>query len=97
MLEETLREWDEQLIDKGRQQGRQGGLQEGRRQGLQEGLENERSMLRGMAERRFGTATGRELAGILAGVEDNAELVRVSTLIVDCATGQDLLARARRP
>ena len=85
MLEETLREWDERLVDKGRQEG------------LQEGLKNERSMLRGMAERRFGTATGRELAGILAGVEDNAELVRVSTLIVDCATGQDLLARARRP
>lgn len=89
MLEETLREWDEQLIDKGRREGRQGGLQEG--------LENERSMLRGMAERRFGAATGQGLAGILAGVDDNAELARISLLIVDCATGQDLLARARRP
>ncbi len=83
MLAETLREWDEQLIDKGRREGRE------------EGLERERTLLCGMAERRFGAATGQELAGVLTGVEDNAELARVSILIVDCTTGQELLARAR--
>ena len=83
MLAETLREWDEQLIDKGRREGRE------------EGLERERTLLCGMAERRFGTATGQELAGVLTGVEDTAELARVSILIVDCTTGQELLARAR--
>ena len=83
MLAETLREWDEQLIDKGRREGRE------------EGLERERTLLCGMAERRFGAATGQELAGVLTGVEDNAELSRVGILIVDCTTGQELLARAR--
>ena len=89
MLEETLREWDEQLVAKGRQ--------EGLREARQERLENERSRLCSQAERRFGAATGQALASILTGVEDNAELARVSILIVDCTTGQDLLARARRP
>ena len=83
MLAETLREWDEQLIDKGRQEGRQ------------ERLEEERARLCSMAERRFGAAAGYGLAGILTGVEDNAELSRVGILIVDCTTGQELLARAR--
>ena len=103
MLADTLREWEERIIDEGRQagrrEGRQEGRQEGRREGLQEGrqemLEGERTLLCGLAERRFGAATGEALAGILAGVEDHAELMRIGTLIVDCASGPELLARAR--
>ena len=103
MLADTLREWEERIIDEGRQagrrEGRQEGRQAGRREGLQEGrqemLEGERTLLCGQAERRFGAATGEALAGILAGVEDHAELMRIGTLIVDCASGPELLARAQ--
>ena len=91
MLADTLREWEEQIVNKGRQEGRREGRQEGR----QEMLEGERTLLCGQAERRFGANTGEALAGILAGVEDHAELMRISALIVDCLSGPDLLARAR--
>ena len=58
-------------------------------------LEGERTLLCGQAERRFGAATGQALADILADVEDHAELMRISALIVDCASGPELLARAQ--
>ena len=45
--------------------------------------------------RRFGADTGAELAALLAGVEDGAELERIGTLIIDCGSGPDFLARAR--
>ena len=84
MLAETLREWDEQKIDEGRQAGRQ------------EVLAQERALLCSLARRRFGAATGAELALVLAGVEDASELARIGTLIIDCGNGPDFLARARR-
>ena len=80
MLAETLREWDEQKIDEGRQ----------------EVLADERALLCSQASRRFDAATGTALAAILAGVEDAPELARIGTLIIDCRNGPDFLARARR-
>ena len=80
MLAETLRERDELKID------------EGRRKGLQEGR---RELLCSLAGRRFGADTGTELAALLVGVEDAAELERIGTLIIDCSSGPDFLARAR--
>ena len=79
MLAETLRERDELKIDEGRR----------------EVLAQERALLCSQASRRFGAATGTELATILAGVEDGAELARIGTLIIDCGSGPDFLARAR--
>ena len=104
MLAETLRERDELKIDEGRREGRQEGRregrQEGRREGRQEGrqetLEEERALLCSQASRRFGAAIGTELADVLANVEDGTELARIGTLIIDCSTGPDFLARARR-
>ena len=83
MLAETLRERDEMKLDEGRRQGRS----EGRRQGQREALCS-------MASQRFGAVMGAELAALLAGVEDAAELARVGRLIIDCGTRQDFLARA---
>ena len=59
-------------------------LDEGRR----EGIAAERALLCSLAGRRFGAATGTEIAG----VEDSDELARVGTLIIDCGSGSDLLA-----
>ena len=89
MLAETLREWDERKIDEGRQERMWAGRQEGRR----EVLEEERALLCSQAGRRFGAATGAELAVVIAGVEDGTELARIGTLIIDCGTGPDFLAR----
>ncbi len=107
MLAETLREWDEQKIAEGRregllagrQEGRLVGRQEGRQAGRQEGrrevLAEERALLCSQASRRFGAAAGAELEAVLAGVEDASELARIGTLIIDCVSGADFLARAR--
>ena len=80
MLAETLRERDELKIDEGRREGRHQGRRE---------------VLCSLASRRFGAATGAELAALLAGVEDGAELARIGTLIIDCVSGPDFLARAQ--
>ena len=85
----------------GRREGRRAGRQEGRREGRQEGRqagrqEGQREVLCGLASRRFGAAAGAELAAVLAGVEDASELARIGALIIDCDSGADFLARARR-
>ena len=84
MLAETLRERDELKFN------------EGWREGLREGRREVRALLCSEAGRRFGAAVGAELADVLANVEDGAELARIGTLIIDCGTGSDFLARARR-
>ncbi len=63
-------------------------IDEGRREG-------QRDVLCSLASRRFGAATGAELEAVLAGVEDASELARIGTLIIDCDSGPDFLARAR--
>ena len=89
MLAEALRERDEMKIDEGRREGRQEGRQAGRQEG-------QREVLCGLASRRFGAAAGAELEAVLAGVEDASELARIGALIIDCDSGADFLARARR-
>ena len=100
MLAETLRERDELKINEGRREGLRAGRREGRQEGLRAGrrevLAEERALLCSQASRRFGTATGAELAIFLAGIEDGTELARIGTLIIDCENGSDFLARARR-
>ena len=95
MLAETLRERDELKIDEGRREGQREGRREGRLEGRREVLAEERALLCSQASRRFGADTGAELAALLAGVEDSAELARIGTLIIDCGSGPDFLARAR--
>ena len=92
MLAETLREWEEQKIDEGRQKGMRAGMQVGRREALAE----ERALLCSLAGQRFGADTGDELTALLDGVEDVSELARIGMLIIDCCSGPDFLARVRR-
>lgn len=66
-------------------------LHEGREQGLERGIEDQRALLHRQAERKFGTATARELAGRLAGVTDAERLALVGDRIIDCDTGAALL------
>ena len=95
MLAETLREWEEQKIDEGRRQGRREGRREGQQKARQARQEGRQEVLCSLAGRRFGTDTGAALAALLAGVEDGTELERIGTLILECGTGPDFLARAR--
>ena len=67
------------------------GRAEGRTEGRAEGTAHERAMLARLAARRFGSGFGRRLGAALRDVSDPVELDRIGDLIVDCATGEELL------
>ena len=62
---------------------------------LEQGLERERALLSRQAGRKFGADAGARLAALLAGVADTDRLAEIGDLVVDCADGAELLARAR--
>ena len=66
-------------------------LAEGVLRGRAEGTAHERAMLARQAARRFGAGFGRRLGAALREVSDPVELDRIGDLIVDCATGEELL------
>ena len=57
------------------------------------GIARERELLREQASRKFGDAAGRRVAAALAGIGDEAGLLRVGRWIIDCGTAAELLAR----
>ena len=64
--------------------------------GRAEGLEFERRLLQRQAARRFGADAGERLSALLAGVSEPERLAAVGDAIIDCGTGSELLAAARR-
>ncbi len=64
-----------------------------REQGRAEGVEQERSLLRRLTERKFGADTAGAFAALLAGIEDPERLADFGELIIDCASGDELIAR----
>ena len=56
-------------------------------------MEHERRLLRVQAARRFGDGTAGRLAPLLADIGDPEGLERVGEWIVDCADGDELIAR----
>lgn len=66
MLEETLREWEEQLISEGRRTGREEGRRTGREEGRRTGREEERARLRRLVEQRLDAETASAVARLLA-------------------------------
>ena len=68
-------------------------LRQGIAQGMERGLAQERSLLREMAEHKFGAAVGEALARRLESASDAEALREIGVLIIDCAGGAELLAR----
>ena len=66
---------------------------EGRAQGIEQGLAAERDLLRRLAARKFGAGTAERLASLLAPTGDTRRLAEVGDWIIDCTTGDDLIAR----
>ena len=71
----------------------QTGRQEGRQEGLKLAFAHERSLLRQMAARKFGDATGEVLAQRIGDVNDTDKLAEVGALIIECDTGASFLER----
>ena len=55
-----------------------------------------RNLLESLAALRFGTDTGECLSTLLTGVSEQERLATVGDAIIDCGTGAELLAAARR-
>ena len=79
MLEEAIIEWREAAVA----------------EGLAQGIANERALLRRIAARRFGVAAGDALATLLMKEEGAERLATIGDLIVDAASGEELLGRSR--
>ena len=80
---------DDPLLRSQRRQAIDHGLE----QGIEQGLVHQREQLRRVAERKFGASTTAELAHRLEAVKDPARLGAIGELIIDCATGAELLER----
>lgn len=68
------------------------------REGLGEGRAKEgRALVCRQARRKFGTETAERLAGLLEELSDSdlERIARIGDRIIDCETGEELLARAR--
>ena len=84
-----LRAWQDEY----RAEGRAEGIEQGIEQGLEQGLAAERELLCRLAARKFGAGTAERLAGLLASIGDTGRLAQAGEWIIDCATGESLIAR----
>ena len=72
--------------------------EEGRREGREEGeVLGRRATLVRQAGRKFGAGTAKRLAALLGAVSDAARIDQVADLIIDCASGTDLLKQLESP
>ena len=70
---------------------------EGRAEGIEQGIEQaiaaERDLLRRLAARKFDAGTAERLAGLLAQIHDPERLAETGDWIIECASGDELIAR----
>ena len=101
---ERVHAWKEEYRAKGRAEGIKQGMErvhawkeeyraEGIEQGLERGLAAERALLCRLAGRKFDAGTAERLAGLLAPISDTDRLAQVGEWIIDCETGERLIAR----
>ena len=67
------------------------GLGQGRAEGRAEG----RALVCRQAKLKFGAGTAERLSGLLEEVSDPERIARIGDRIIECETGEELLARAR--
>ena len=80
MLAERVKEWTQEWFEEGREQG----------------MAEERRLLCRQAGRKFGGETAERLSGLLDGLTAPEPLAEVGEWIIDCDSGEDLLARTSR-
>lgn len=80
-----------------RAEGREQGHAEGMEQGRAEGMAEERALLRRQAARKYGAKTAGKLVVPLAAIDEPERLAVIGEWIIDCATGDELLARLEDP
>ena len=83
MLRERVQEWNRQLLEEGRIEGRA------------EGRTRQVELMRRMAVRKFGGETAERLAEKLEPVHDAEQLVEIGEWLIECESGEELLARLK--
>ena len=83
LMDARAMEWEERVLERGREQG------------IAQGRAEERALLRRQAERRFGAETARQVSELLAEVSDAEDLLEAGDWILECRTGGELLERLR--
>ena len=68
---------------------------EGIERGIEQGLAAERDLLRRQAARKFDARTAERLTDLLTDIASSDGLASVGDLIIDCATGEELIERLR--
>ena len=91
--DELERQADERGMARGIEQGIERGIEQGMARGREQILIEERSLLRRMAERRFGDIVAASVAAVLADIDDSEGFAAVGDAIVDCNTSDELLQR----
>ena len=88
-LRETVQDRVRAWREADREQGRAEGVEKGRA----EGVEQERALLLRQTERKFGADIAERAAALLTGIGEPGRLADVGEWIIDCATGDELIAR----
>ena len=79
--------------EKLRSEGRAEGIERGIERGLEQGIAAERDLLRRQATRKFDAGTAERLAGLLSRIDDPEGLAAAGDWIIECASGDELIAR----
>ena len=92
--------WDKDYRAEAREQGLAEGREEGRAEGQAEGRREgevlQQAMLVRQARRKFGAETAERLAALLEGGSNRERAEQVADLVIDCASGRDLLKQLER-
>ena len=86
-LAERVRKWGDEL----NQQWLEKGIEEGRR----EGIKRERALILRLVRRRFGSPVADRLAPLLGELSDHERIAAVADAVIECATAEEFLARAK--
>ena len=79
--------------EKLRSEGRAEGIEQGIERGIEQGIAAERDLLRRQAARKFDAGTAERLAGLLSRIDDPEHLAETGDWIIECASGDELIAR----
>ena len=79
-------------VEEQKEQAHREGLGRGRREGRAEGRA---TLVCRLAGQKFGARTAEQLARLLDGITDPEAIARIGDRIIECETGEELLARAR--
>ena len=88
--ERQIEKWTAPRVERSRMEGRTEGRMEGRVEGRTEG---QAEVVRRQAARKFGAETAERLAGRLADVTDPERTAEVGEWLLECESGEELLAR----